>query len=174
MNTRDARSLIADAIPTQGGTWADVGAGEGTFTRALVQLLGPEGRVYAIDRDANALASLAGERNVTTVVADFTKPFELPDALDGMLLANALHFVRDPAPVLKRLASRVKTGGRVVFVEYDRRGKNPWVPYPIVADELSALTAEAGLSAPTVVARRPSAYSGELYVAVSERVEGTV
>ena len=161
--------LIAGAIPKQGGTWADIGAGEGTFTRALVQILGPEGRVYAVDRDANALASLADERNVTTIVADFTKPFDLPDLVDGMLIANALHFVRDPATVLKQLASRLKPGGRIAFVEYDRRGPNPWVPYPISMNALPAIASAAGLSAPTVVAKRPSAYSGELYVAFADR-----
>jgi hypothetical protein len=50
---------------------------------------------------------------------------------DGMLLANSLHFVRDAAAVLARLAARVRPGGRVVLVEYDKRRASPWIPYPI-------------------------------------------
>ena len=37
---------------TPGGTWADIGAGEGAFTLALADLLGPGGRIVAVDRDA--------------------------------------------------------------------------------------------------------------------------
>ncbi|MGH7674960.1 MAG: hypothetical protein ACREMV_06785, partial [Gemmatimonadales bacterium] len=45
--------------------------------------------------------------------------------LDGILLANALHFVRNPDVVLARLAARVRPDGRVVVVEYDGRPANP-------------------------------------------------
>jgi hypothetical protein len=86
-----------------------------------------------------------------------------------MLLANVLHFVEAQTSVLARLVQRVKPGGRVVFVEYDRRETSKWVPFPIAAADLPALTAAAGLSAPRIVARKASAYSGDLYVAVSLR-----
>src|SRR5262249_7439270 len=122
MNIHDASALIAGAIPDRGGVWADVGAGEGTFTRALVELLGPDARIYAVDRDARALAAIdrwpAGiRRQVTPVVGDFTKSFTLPgldaESLDGILIANALHFVRDADAVLARLVAQVRPGGRV-------------------------------------------------------------
>ena len=134
MDTAEAVELIGAAFPRRGGTWADLGAGNGTFTRALVELLGPESRIYAVDRDPRAVAALerwasrqAG--NVIPVRADFSRPFELPglgDAmLDGMLFANALHYVRDPGPVFARLVAWLRPGGRVVVVEYDRRRANP-------------------------------------------------
>ena len=91
-------------------------------------------------------------------------------ATDGMLFANALHFVRDPAPVLARLAAWLRPGGRAVVVEYDRRRANPWVPYPIWAERLSELVASAGLSAPVIRARRPSAFGGDFYVAAADRL----
>jgi SAM-dependent methyltransferase len=173
----EAEALIAPAIPAATATWADIGAGEGIFTRALVRLLGPESRIYALDRDAAALNEL--ERwaskeaaKVTTVQADFTRDFDLPGMergeLDGILLANALHFVRDPAPVLRRLAAWLRPGGRVVFVEYDRRGPNPWVPHPIPAERLGGIADSAGLANTVVMARQPSRFGGELYVAVAQ------
>ena len=178
MNVREAATLIADAIPKRESTWADLGAGEGTFTRALAELLGRGSRIYAVDRDANAVAALEGwaptaKANVIPVSADFTRPFELPGLigtlLDGMLFANSLHFVRDADAVLARLAAWVRPGGVVVFVEYDRRAANRWVPYPIASARLPALAAAAGLSKPVITARRPSAYAGDLYVAAAER-----
>ena len=179
MNAREAAALIASAVDDRAGTWADIGAGDGTFTRALAELLGPGSRVYAVDNDAKAMRGLAewaarAKANVIPVVADFTGPFELPglgeQLLDGMVAANALHFVRNPAGVLARLGERVRPGGRVVVIEYDRRRASRWVPYPIDSDRLPGLAAHAGLTPPTITATRPSLYGGAIYVAGMDRL----
>src|SRR5580765_2968171 len=178
MKDGEAVELIRDAVRGAGATWADLGAGDGIFTRALAELLGPSARIYAVDRDARSLASLersarrAGS-SVIAVTADFTGPFELPGlpahGLDGVLLANALHYVREPAGVLGRVTARLRPGGRVVLIEYDRRGPNRWVPFPIPMADLSALAAAAGLTPPVFIATKPSAFGGDLYVASMER-----
>jgi ubiquinone/menaquinone biosynthesis C-methylase UbiE len=177
MKDAEAVELIRDAVRGAGATWADLGAGNGIFTRALAELLGPEARIYAVDRDARSLASLersAGRAglSVTTVTGDFTGDFELPGVsahgLDGILLANALHYAHEPAGVLGRVAARLCPGGRVVLIEYDRRGPNRWVPYPIPMADLSGLAATAGLTPPVFTATRPSAFGGDLYVARME------
>jgi ubiquinone/menaquinone biosynthesis C-methylase UbiE len=180
VNLRDAVSLIRDAVPRLGGgaTWADLGAGDGTFTRALAELLGSTATIYAVDRDTRALAALKrfatkANARVVPVEADFAVLPDLPglggQRLDGMLLANALHFVRDAEAVLERLVRLVRPRGRVVIVEYDRRAASRWVPYPIPAQRLPSLAAAAGLSTPVVVATRPSAFGGVLYAAAADR-----
>ena len=155
----------------------DVGAGDGTFTRALAQLLGPRSQIYAVDADAKALAKLTQwvtreGANVIPVVADFTRGFELPGLeqrfLDGILAANALHFVPDPAKVLAQLVGRLRPGGRVVLIEYDRRRATRWVPYPIDKQRLQDIAARAGLTSPTIEGTRPSMYGGVLYVAAMD------
>lgn len=179
MNPREAAALIASAVEGRDGTWADIGAGDGTFTRALVQLLGPDSRIYAVDKDSKGLTMLAQwaareGANVIPVAADFTRPFDLPglgkQLLDGMLAANALHFVRDAERVLAQLAGRVRPGGRVVIIEYHRRRATRWVPYPIDSDRLPQIAAYAGLTAPTIAATRPSLYGGAIYVAAMNRL----
>ena len=175
MNTSEAVALIAEAVPRSARAWADIGAGDGTFTRALVRILGADARVFAVDRDARALASLrrwaSRERaNVVLVEADFTQPLQLPEPLDGLLVANALHFVRDADVVLGQLVQLLRPIGRVVIVEYDRRAASRWVPYPISSSRLPELAAAAGLSGTIVTATRPSAYGGTLYVAAADRV----
>jgi ubiquinone/menaquinone biosynthesis C-methylase UbiE len=175
VNQRDAVALISTAMPEHPGqVWADFGAGDGTFTRALVELLGAECRVYAVDRDANALAAIDRRANVIPVVADLEQPFDLPELgsalLDGALFANTLHFIRDQVGVVKRLTSLVKPGGRIVFVEYDQRGPSRWVPYPIRSTQLPELAAAVGLSKPVVTTIRRSTYGGELYVAAADRL----
>ena len=179
MNPRDALALLAGAIPKRSGIWADLGAGDGTFTRALAELLGSNSRIYAVDRDARAVAALErGAGNAGAVVvpvrADFTHPFDLPGleepGLDGILLANALHFVPDAAAVLERLVALVRPGGRVVVIEYDRRPASRWVPYPVPPDRLATLAAATGLSTPAITGTRPSAFGGVLYAAAAERL----
>jgi len=177
MDRDDAIALVRDAVVEPGGTWADLGAGTGTFSRALASLLGPTGRVYAVDRDARALHELerlagrhpTGGASIRTVVGDFTRAITLPP-LDGVVLANALHFVpyADQAAVLRHAAGTVRPGGTIVVIEYDRRHANPWVPYPISPAAVAELARQAGLGEPRLLATRPSAYSGTLYsVAVS-------
>jgi ubiquinone/menaquinone biosynthesis C-methylase UbiE len=181
MEPRDAAALLAGAVPQRAGIWADLGSGEGTFTRALVQLLGPNSRIYAVDRNAPAIASLKPwasrvASNVVPVVADFAESLVLPDvkpgSLDGMLFANSLHYLPDPQAVLARLTQWLRPRGRVVIVEYDRRSANRWVPYPITPAQLTTIAVSVGLSQPVLTARRPSAYAGELYVAFAVLTPG--
>jgi SAM-dependent methyltransferase len=177
MRVDEAAALIRPAVAGAGGVWADLGAGTGTFSRALAALLGPGGTVYAVDRDRRALATLdapagapANAATVVPVVADFTGPLALPE-LDGALLANALHFVHggDQAAVLGKVAALLRPGGALVLAEYDGRSASRWVPYPVSRARFAALASAAGLSAPTGVGERPSAYGGVLYAAVARR-----
>jgi SAM-dependent methyltransferase len=182
MEVEEALGLLQAAIPAAaGGNWADLGAGDGTFTLALAEMLGPDARIFAVDGDADALASLkqratSSRATITAVVADFTVEFEPPAAntlrLDGILFANSLHFVEDQARVLRRLLQWLAPRGRVVFVEYDRRPASRWVPFPIDAARLPALCRAVGLGEPTVTARRPSDYGGDMYVAWATLASG--
>ena len=173
MDERDAAELIVDAVGRAGPIWADIGAGNGTFTRALRSLLPAQGLIYAIDNDPDAIAQLRklGD-GVVAVAADFSRDVSLPGAappLDGLLLANALHFVRDADDVLRRLVRLVRPGGRVVIVEYDRRAASRWVPYPLRSDKWSSLAHAAGLTNARITARTPSMYAGDLYVGAADR-----
>ena len=178
MDVNDAVALIREAVGQGTGMWADLGAGTGTFTRALARILDAGSTIYAVDADAKAVASLRAVAarlpvRVIPVKADFARGLELPglgDALlDGMLLANSLHYVRDAERLLPQLVERVRVGGRIVIVEYDRRAPSRWVPYPIEASRWPRLAESAGLSEATVTARAPSVYAGELYAGVGIR-----
>lgn len=169
-----ALTLIETAIPRNAESWADVGAGTGTFTHALAELLGPSGVVYAVDHDPGALRELRRlearrvdrqRARIVVLEGDFTS-IALPE-VDGVLAANALHFVpmNAQASVLARLAATLHPGGRVVVIEYDREQGNRWVPFPISRKRLAQLSREAGLEAPRFTGSAPSDFAGEMYVA---------
>jgi ubiquinone/menaquinone biosynthesis C-methylase UbiE len=160
-----------------GGAWADIGAGAGAFTLALAELLGPGGRIVAVDRDRGALreaARVMAERYpavaLTTVVGDFGRPLALPE-LDGLVAANSLHFVPRPRQleVVRGLAAHLRPGGTFLVVEYDTDHGNPWVPHPFSATSWRVLAEAAGLEDVRVLGRVPSRFLGAIYSASSRR-----
>jgi len=172
MEIHDAIELLRDAAGDGSGVWADLGAGTGTFTRALAASLVAGSTIYAVDDDARAVHALETLPRtplvrVIAVRADFAQPFELPGlgdtALDGILFANSLHFVRDAQGALARLVERLRPGGRAVIIEYDRREASRWVPYPIPATRWPTFATASGLIGAKITATRPSAYQGVLY-----------
>jgi ubiquinone/menaquinone biosynthesis C-methylase UbiE len=170
----DHVALIRAGVEGAGPRWLELGAGEGAFTLALADVLGPDAEILAIDRDAGALRRLTTEMDrrfpavaLATVVRDFREP--LPDGpFDGVLAANSLHFLAEPAPVIERARAAVRPGGRFVLVEYDADRGNPWVPHPFSFGTWQALAPRAGLTAPRLVGRVPSRFLGAIYAAVSE------
>lgn len=166
MQHHEMVELIRAAVPGGAGTWADLGAGTGNFTFALRELLDPAATIIAVDRDARALAAqrarLAAAPTGAELIlqqADITRPLPLPP-LDGLLLANVLHFVRDQAAVLHQVIGYLRPGGRLVLVEYQLTEPVRWVPYPVPFERFAALAPAAGLEPPTLAGRRRSPSSG--------------
>jgi SAM-dependent methyltransferase len=168
---RKARTLLRPGVPDLGGTWADLGCGDGIFTAALYALIQPEGQVYAVDKDRRALETLARYfradfpgADLYPVVADFTRSLALP-SLDGLVMANSLHFVRDREKVglLVRLSALLKPGGRLIVVEYNAARGNFAVPHPLDEAGFLTLARQAGLEEPHILARIPSTFLREFY-----------
>jgi trans-aconitate methyltransferase len=158
----EALALIAEIglCAPPAATWADLGCGDGLFTRALATLL-PEGStIHAMDRDAAALRRLPPSHDGTRILAhegDFTdRPWPF-GGLDGLLMANALHYVRDQPAFLSACETSLARR-RVLLVEYDTDSPSPWVPYPIGRDTAIGLFARAGYASITPLGTRPSIY----------------
>src|SRR5205085_11450057 len=141
----------------------------------LARRPGPGGTVDGVERDATAIAAReilarrGGSDSRSAIVvrrADFTQPMELP-SLDGVLLANALHFVPDneQARVVEHVARGVVRGGAIVVVEYDDRPPSRWVPFPISLTRLADLASEASVTALEIIGRRLSDFGGMMYAA---------
>jgi ubiquinone/menaquinone biosynthesis C-methylase UbiE len=176
MDHTDHVNLLRPANLPEGGTWADFGAGTGAFTLALSELVGRTAEIYAIDTDGSALTRLEQQhrirfgtsQNIHSVRGDFNGALSLPP-LDGILMANSLHFYRDKEKVLRHVRSFLKWSGTLLLVEYNVDSGNPWVPHPLSFETLQTLAPRAGFSNPELMAKIPSRFLREFYSAVTRR-----
>ena len=173
MNHSDHVNLLRAGVPATGGVWADLGSGGGAFTLALADLLGGAGEIYSIDKDAGALREqerAMRARFPNAVVhyraADFTAPLDMPP-LDGVIIANALHFARDKARVLQSIKNYLRPDGRLILVEYNVDRGNTWVPYPLSYPTWETLAQRSGFASTQLLATVPSRFLGEIYSALS-------
>ncbi|MBT1697180.1 methyltransferase [Fulvivirgaceae bacterium PWU4] len=142
--------------------WADFGAGNGLFTRALATRLPSGSSLHAIDKDATALKAIdLGSAPVTLnkLRTDFINEEPDPGPLDGILIANALHYVPHTLAFLTYLKKILKPSGRIILIEYDRDTGNQWVPFPVSYAALQLLAPQAGFKAVTKMGEEPSVYS---------------
>jgi tRNA A58 N-methylase Trm61 len=174
MNHDDHVALLRGGIDQPGGVWADFGSGTGAFTLALADLIGPAGVIYSIEQDRSAVVQQ--ERSlrerfpdsiVHTRVADFTRPIDLP-ALDGIVMANALHFQRNPQPSVQLLKSYLHSQGCFIIVEYNIKEGNSAVPYPVPYRIWEELAQRCGFTHTQLLMTRPSRFLKEIYSAVSK------
>lgn len=121
--------VVASLALKPGMSVADLGAGGGYFAIRFGKAVGPDGLVFAIDVDPkyNAFvrdeATKAGLRNVRPVLV---KPGEnglKPASVDLIFSRNVFHHLAAPrVDFLRELATRLRTGGRVVFIENTPKG----------------------------------------------------
>ena len=171
MNREDATEFILfenkNPLPQ---LWLDLGCGTGLFTLALAGNLPAASKIIAIDKDGKALRKIpATVNNVTiqTLAADFVYDALDVKEVDGILIANSLHYVKDKETLLKKLISSVKTNGVFLIVEYDRQAGNQWVPYPLTIDAAKALFRNLGYPGFHVLNKRPSVFGGYyMYAAI--------
>lgn len=177
MDHKDHMNLIRDAIPQRPGIWADLGAGEGAFTLALTDITNSQAEIYSVDTDDQALdiqkeqfENRFPHARVHYIIEDFTKSLDLPP-LDGIIMANALHYVEDKVPFLTSLRAYLKPGGRLVLVEYNVDFGNHWVPFPVSYKTFEVLSEEAGFKNPRLVSTIPSHFLNEIYSAVADTTQ---
>jgi ubiquinone/menaquinone biosynthesis C-methylase UbiE len=174
MNHIDHVNLLKPAILPPGGSWADLGAGSGAFTLALRELIGPTADIYAVDKSLGSLNDLEkayhfrfGDTNhLHLLQSDFSHALDLPP-LDGVVMANSLHYFRDKEKILRHVGSFLKPNGILLLVEYNVDSGNPWVPYPLSFKTFRALASRAGFTEPRLLATVSSRFLREFYSAIT-------
>jgi SAM-dependent methyltransferase len=168
MEISQAVQLIDTALIdwTRPQSWCDLGSGTGTFTMALARLMAPGSTIFAIDQNRKALSGIPDHFDgieIRKMVGDL-RNVSLPlPSVDGVLIANTMHFIREQQALVKRLLT---VADCFLIVEYERSLPNPWGPYPVGFNKLRKLFAQAGVERVEQIATRPSRFGGMMYSAL--------
>lgn len=176
MDHSDHIDLLRPANLAQSGTWADFGAGSGAFTLALREVVGPHAEIYAVDKDKRGFKDLekshrekfTTSQNLHPVQGDFTGLLSLPP-LDGIVMANSLHYFKDKEKVLRHVRSFLKMNGALLLVEYNVDSGNMWVPHPLSFETYRTVVTRAGFTEPRLLGTAPSRFLKEFYSALAYR-----
>ena len=135
--------------------WADIGCGDGIFSKALLRLLPQDSSIYAIDKRPASFR----EEQIKFIQQDFENdPLSLPP-LDGLIMANALHFVKDKLNFLQNIRKYLLPGGIFILVEYDTDIANSFVPYPISFHSAATLFKQFDFELFEKINEHPSIYN---------------
>jgi precorrin-6B methylase 2 len=124
--------LLAELNLKPGMVVADIGAGTGYHSRRMSSVVGPNGKVYAVDvqpQMVQFLSRLSREKEFANVkpILSAVDDVRLPPAsVDLAIMVDVYHELEFPFEVMASILKSLKPGGRVVFVEY--RAEDPNVP----------------------------------------------
>ncbi len=174
MELQDAITLINEKSMNRqvNAVWADLGCGSGLFSYALANLLPGGSTIYAIDKSNTALTRRANPKNnlIKHQQLDFSKDKLHLSNLDGILMANSIHFIEDKMAVIHKLGKNIKEGGSFLIVEYDTDIPNRWVPFPVNFLSLRKLFEAAGYAQVSKIGERPSSFrTSPIYAASISR-----
>jgi SAM-dependent methyltransferase len=150
-----------------GWTCVDVGAGGGDVAVALAEVVGRNGRVYAVDSDPLArdlVAASAAEHSQVIAITQAGEDLLLPELVDLAFCRFLLLHVYEPATVLGRMRKAVRPGGWVVAQEpITSAGRIDGIPFqmpdarhPDIGALLPALVRKAGLEIHDAWAEAPA------------------
>ncbi|HTU36514.1 MAG TPA: methyltransferase domain-containing protein [Acidimicrobiales bacterium] len=151
----------------EGWRCADVGAGGGDVSVALAEMVGRDGRVYAVDSDPAARDEVAKAAAPYAQVIALTQAGEdlaLPEEVDLAFCRFLLLHVIEPIDVVRKMAASVRDGGWVVVQEpITSAGRIAGLPlsmpdarHPDVGALLPALVRDAGLEVVDAWAEAPA------------------
>lgn len=123
----DHRFEVLQAIGLKPGmAVADIGAGTGLFTRMFSPLVGPQGKVFAVDIAENFVKHIErqsqadGLTNIIGVVCTSDSANLLPASIDLAFICDAYHHFEYPQKTMRSIHDALKPGGGVILIDFQR------------------------------------------------------
>lgn len=117
-----------------GGSVAEIGAGDGTFSVVAAQRVGPTGHVYSTELDPKKLAKLEElaqkTHNITAVKAGQTETNLPAECCDSIFMRRVYHHFTDPQKEDASLFQSLKPGGLLAIIDF-QPGEGPGNPQPV-------------------------------------------
>ncbi|QDU63530.1 Ubiquinone/menaquinone biosynthesis C-methyltransferase UbiE [Planctomycetes bacterium Pan216] len=133
----EAPSKLLNALKLENGdVVADIGAGSGFYSFRIAPLVGPKGKVLAVDIQPEMLEIIRrrmkrrGIENIELVQGTASDPKLEPNSVDLILMVDVYHEFSEPWEMANAMVRALKPGGRLVFVEF--RLEDPDVPIKLV------------------------------------------
>jgi ubiquinone/menaquinone biosynthesis C-methylase UbiE len=138
-----ADRLAVKLKPAPGHKVLDVCAGTGAVTLALAQMVGPRGRISAIDLSEAMLARLEEKRvklgieNIDVYVMDAACPEFRSGCFDHVVSSFGIFFMPDMVSALREWVRVLRPGGQVLFTTFAASAFEPYLT--MFFDRLQAL-----------------------------------
>jgi trans-aconitate methyltransferase len=144
--------------------WTDLGCGNGVFTEALASFLPKGSSITAIDKYAQQLPkAFANSVNIDFKKGDFEKDNLPLERIDGILMANAFHFIQEKEKLILKLEKYFHSTPAFLMVEYDQTQASQWVPFPIPFEEINKLFQKLNYRIIEKLGEQKSVYGGSMY-----------
>ena len=170
----ETKKLIISAFPGEKSIqkWADLGCGNGLFANALSEFLKEGSKIFAIDKDSQIIQPVNSKVEIKFMRNNFENGIAGIENLDGILMANSLHYVQNKEKLIQNLLQHLKPDGKFIIIEYDTKNANPWIPFPVDFDGLKQLFAVFGYNEIKIAGERRSIYGNDkMFAAVIEKTK---
>lgn len=128
----DCATMLAELGVKPGMTVCDMGCGNGFYALKLAEMVGPEGKVIAVDiqpemlRLLQARAAEEGIDNIERILGEIDNPKLEAETVDLILCVDVYHEFSHPEEMLSHMRKSLKPEGQLVLVEF--RMEDPNVP----------------------------------------------
>jgi ubiquinone/menaquinone biosynthesis C-methylase UbiE len=121
------KEIVAACRLKHGMVVADVGAGTGLFTRLLAPVVGPSGRIIAVDISKRFIdytrktCAEQGLKNVRGVVCTPSSVCLEPNSIDVAFISDTYHHFEYPEKTMRSIHRALRAGGQVIIVDFIRK-----------------------------------------------------
>jgi predicted methyltransferase len=132
----DKRHEIVAAMGLEPGmAVADIGAGTGLFTRLFATVVGPTGKVYAVDVSRVFIQNVLrtgreqGLKNIEGIVNTQTDVLLRPASIDLAFICDTYHHFEHPKSTLRSIHRALRPGASLIVIDYQKIAgiSSPWV-----------------------------------------------
>lgn len=166
LHWQDPGAILSAIGLGRGQVFVDLGCGEGFFAVPAARIVGEQGRVYAVDINAEAIERLletAADEQLDNLVAqagEGEKTVFCETCADIVFFGIDLHDFRDPSSVLQNARRMIKPAGKLIDLDWKKEPMPMGPPLEIRFDEEQAtgLIEAAGFEVESVSEQGPFHY----------------
>jgi len=120
---RPRLDLLKEAGIESGLCILDYGCGPGSYIVPLAELVGPSGKIYALDihplaiKEVKKIAARKGIENIETIESDCNTGLS-DNTVNAVLLYDTFHGLSQPDDVMRELHRVLKPGGTLSFSDH--------------------------------------------------------